>query len=302
MSQEVGMIITDAGLAEIVNAEQSGTAPVVLSHIAFGSGQYTPDSTKTALQSEFKRFDAIAGGGVGDNVIHLTVGDSSMDNYTVYEVGVFTSSGTLFAVYSQTTPIIQKAAGSQILLAIDLVLTNVDPESVTVGDTSFVLPPATTTLQGIVELATNEETIAGADASRVVTPAGLNARTATTGRRGIVELATNTEAATGTDGDRAVTPVALASSFLRDLSDTGFLKFTGQSNLILQWGKALVAQDGTTRIIFPTAFPSECVFAGAFSLDDVQPSFSVSTLTATSVNFKHTGNGGVNSAWFAVGY
>lgn len=302
MSQEVSMIITDAGLAEVVNAQHSGTSPVVLTHIAFGSGQYTPDPTRTDLQNEFKRFDAISGGAVGDNVIHLTVGDSSTDNYTVYEVGVFTASGTLFAVYSQKTPVIQKAAGSQILLAIDLVLTNVDPESVTVGDTSFVLPPATTTLQGIVELATNEETIAGGDASRAVTPAGLNARTATTGRSGIVELATNTEAATGTDGDRAITPFALASSFLRDLTDTGFFKFPGQSNLILQWGKSLIAQDGTTRVIFPTAFPSKCVFTGAFSIDNVQPSFSVSTLSATSVNFKHTGNGGVNAVWFAIGY
>nr|DAH50779.1 MAG TPA: LONG TAIL FIBER PROTEIN [Caudoviricetes sp.] len=302
MSQEIGMIITDAGLAEIVNAEQSGTAPVVLSHIAFGSGQYIPDPKRTALEDEFKRFDAISGGAVGDNIIHLTTTDASLERYTVYEVGVFTESGTLFAVYSQSTPIIQKAAGAQAMIAIDIVLTNINPESVTVGDTTFALPPATTLIQGIVELATNEETIAGADASRAVTPAGLSARTATTGRRGIVELTTNAEASAGTDGERAVTPAALAASFLRNLTDTGFLKFPGQSNLILQWGKALIAQDGTTKVVFPTAFPNKSVFAGAFSLADVQPSFSVSTLNATSVNFKHSGNGGVNAAWFAIGY
>ena len=42
------MLITSAGLAEIVNAEQSGTAPVVLSHVAFGTGQYTPTADMTA--------------------------------------------------------------------------------------------------------------------------------------------------------------------------------------------------------------------------------------------------------------
>lgn len=54
MSEKI--LITDAGLAEIVNAENSGTAPVVLSHIAFGTGQYTATADLTALKAEFKRF------------------------------------------------------------------------------------------------------------------------------------------------------------------------------------------------------------------------------------------------------
>ena len=38
-----------------------------------------------------------------------------------------------------------------------------------------VVPPATATSSGIVELATNSESIAGADTARAVTPAGLKA-------------------------------------------------------------------------------------------------------------------------------
>lgn len=300
MSSALNIIITDAGLAEIVNATNNGTAPVLLTHIAFGTGQYTPDAGQTAMRGEFKRFDAISGGNVGDNVIHLTVSDVSSDTYTVYEVGVFTESGTLFAIYSQNTPIMQKASAAQSLLAIDFVLTNVDPDSVTVGDATFILPPATTVMQGIVELATADETITGSDASRAVTPAGLSARTATTGRRGLVELATNAEAAAGTDGDRAITPAAMVAAFIKQHLETGYQKMPG--GFVLQWGKALIANDGTTRIVFPSAFPSACAFAGAFSLDDVQPAFSVSSMTAAAVNFKHSGNGGINAAWFAVGY
>lgn len=169
------IVITDVGLAEVVNAEQSGTAPVTLSHIAFGTGQYTATKDMTALKSEFKRFNAISGGAIGDNVIHLEFIDSSADTYTVNEVGVFTESGTLFAVYSQTTPIIQKASISDAMLAFDFVLTDINTASVTVGDTNFVLNPATTETQGTVELATEAEAKAGTDTTRAITPKTLDA-------------------------------------------------------------------------------------------------------------------------------
>lgn len=70
---------------------------------------------------------------------------------------------------------------------------------------------ASDTAAGIVELATNAETITGTDATRAVTPAGLSARVATETGTGIVELATNAEAVTGTDTARAVTPANLTA-------------------------------------------------------------------------------------------
>lgn len=301
MSNALSILITDAGLAEVVNAEHSGTAPVVLSEIALGRGQYTATADMTELKDEFKRFDAIAGGAVGDNLIHITVNDNSTDTYSVYEVGVFTASGTLFAVYSQTTPIIQKAGTSEILLAIDILLTNIDPDSVTVGDTSFVLNPATTTRQGIVELATDDETITGADASKAVTPAGLAARTATTGRKGIVELATNAEAIAGSDGERAITPAALVAAFVKEHSDAGFQKLP--NGTIIQWGKALIANgDNGTTVTFPTAFPSGCKSIVPVSMDSVAVSYMVGTVSEGTAVLKHNGNGGVNTYWIAVGF
>lgn len=296
----INIIITDAGLAEVINAEQTGTAPVVLTEVALGTGQYTPNSSQTALSAEFKRLDAVAGGAIGDNAIHLTAQDSGNDAYTVYEVGIFTSSGTLFAVYSQPVPIIQKAAAAHALLAMDIVLTNIDPDSVTVGDTDFQLNGATTTKQGIVELATGAEVIEGADAFRAVTPSALSARTATTVRTGLVELATNAETIAGTDGTRAITPAALAAAFVREQLETGFQKLPGGT--LIQWGKAFIAPDGTTRIAFPQAFPTACQYASAVSIDSVQPAFSVASKNAESIKFQHSGNGGVNAIWVAVGY
>ena len=169
------MLITSAGLAEIVNAEQSGTAPVVLSHVAFGSGQYTATADMTALKSEFKRLDGVAGGAIAGNMIHLTVHDNSSDAYTVNEIGVFTAGGTLFAVYSQTTPIIDKSASSETMVAIDIALTDIDPASISFGDTNIILNPATTETAGIVELATSDEAKAGTDTTHAITPAAAKA-------------------------------------------------------------------------------------------------------------------------------
>lgn len=68
---------------------------------------------------------------------------------------------------------------------------------------------ATTSIIGLVQLATNAETQTGTDASKVVTPAALTARTATETRTGIAALATNSEATTGTDDTKIITPLKL---------------------------------------------------------------------------------------------
>ena len=189
------MLITDAGIAEVINAEKNGTAPVVLTHVGLGTGQYEPTSELKVLTAEFKRLTTISGGAVGDNRIHVSVNDASNDAYTVYEVGIFTASGTLFAVASRKIPIIQKAAVSEAYLSIDFDVNNLAPDSVTIGDTNFQLNGATSEKRGIVELATAAETIAGRDGSRVVTPAGLNARTATSDRTGLVRVGSSVRVA-----------------------------------------------------------------------------------------------------------
>lgn len=217
----INVVITDAGIAEVINAENTGTSPVVLSHIAFGSGQYAATKGQTALKSEFKRLVASGGVDVADNVIHVSIHDSSADEYTVYEMGVFTQSGTLFAVYSQNTPIIEKSTVSHALISLDVVVSNLNPESITVGDTNFVLNSATTERQGIVELATSDEVIAGSDALRAVTPMGLKALTGTTTRKGLVELATDAEAITGKSSTLVMTAHAVQVAINNRIQDVG---------------------------------------------------------------------------------
>jgi hypothetical protein len=207
----LNFILTTAGKNAIINANNTGTNPVVIDRVAIGSTSWTPTAAATALQTEIKKISAVGGGAVADDTIHVTATDSTTDVYTVREVGLYTSGNVLLAVYSQTDPIIVKGAGTVALIAADLVITGIPAGSVTVGDTTFSYPQATETVKGVAELATTAETLAGTDDERIVTPAKLAARTATETRTGIVELATEAEVQTGTDTARSVTPAGLAS-------------------------------------------------------------------------------------------
>lgn len=167
------MLITSAGLREVVNAEHDGTAPIKLTQIAFGTGKYVPSAERTSLEAEFKRFDAISGGAVGDNVLHVSARDASSETYVVYEIGLFTESGTLFAVCSDEMPLIQKSARSQALLSIDMAVVGFSAESIVLGDTNFLNPPATTTTAGVVYLASDSDIEEGTSISKVVTVKAL---------------------------------------------------------------------------------------------------------------------------------
>jgi len=165
--------ITDAGRAALVNAENSGTAPVTISEIALGSGQYTPTESQTALTNEFKRIDTISGEVVSDDTINVVLKDESSDDYQVGEFGLYTNGGVLFAVYSQPSAdgwVAEKFAGSSFLLAVDVVLETLDATSLTFGDITFTNPPASETVKGVIEIADDSEAWAGEDDVKVMTP------------------------------------------------------------------------------------------------------------------------------------
>lgn len=163
----LNITITDAGRAEIINAENTGTDPVLITEIGLGTGEYVPDPTQTALVSETKRLNTFSGEVVADDTIHVFIKDESSDAYNVTEFGLFSDSGTLIAVYSQVGDIMQKTAQTSLLLAVDIILATINAASLTFGDISFTNPPATPAVLGVVELATQPEMDAEADATRV---------------------------------------------------------------------------------------------------------------------------------------
>lgn len=168
------IILTEVGIEALINAQKNGTNALELSSVQFGSGKYTASETQTALLEPFKTLTTISGAPVGDNIIHISIRDTDIEEYTVNEIGVFTKEGVLFAVYAQDTPIIQKAANSYVLLSLDFpVVSAAAGDIVITGDTNFMNPPATTETQGVAELATVQEIVDGEDTTRAVTPKGV---------------------------------------------------------------------------------------------------------------------------------
>lgn len=165
--------ITDAGRQTLVNALSSGTAPVTITEIALGSGQYAPSASQGALASEFKRVDTISGEVVSGDTINVVLKDESSDDYQVGEFGLYTNTGLLFAVFSQASGagwVAEKFAGSSFLLAVDVVLETLDATSLTFGDLTFTNPPASETVKGVIEIANNSEAWDGKDDIKAMTP------------------------------------------------------------------------------------------------------------------------------------
>ena len=77
----------------------------------------------------------------------------------------------------------------------------------------------------LIELASDAETITGTDATKGVTPAGLQAKVSSATAKGIVELATSAETIAVTDQTRVVTPYGLGAT----LAKIDIISFVGKN-------------------------------------------------------------------------
>ncbi len=163
--------ITDAGRAALINAQNNGTTAFVLSEVGVSTQAVTGSlKSLTALPNETKRLATMAGDVVADDTLHVTIRDESASAYALRAFGLYTSTGVLFAVYSQAEPIIEKSSAAMLLLAVDAKLLTLDTEQVEFGPVGFTLPPASETVAGITEVATDAEADAGTDNWRYITP------------------------------------------------------------------------------------------------------------------------------------
>lgn len=99
----------------------------------------------------------------------------------------------------------------------------------------------------LIELASSAETITGEDATKGVTPAGLQAKIASATAKGIVELATSAEAITGTDTERALTAAGLAAVLakLEIISFSGVAEAGACTAVGLNAGDVVLSVTGT---------------------------------------------------------
>ena len=171
----VNITITTLGRAALVNAENTGTNPVVITQVGITETAVTPTVGTTSLTGELKRISGVAGDVVADDTIHINLTDDSGDAYSMRSFALYLADGTLFAIYGQAAPLIVKTAESIAAIAIDTIFADIDAALLTFGTAEFTNPPATTDRAGVVELATVAEAQAGIDALRALTPATAKA-------------------------------------------------------------------------------------------------------------------------------
>jgi hypothetical protein len=167
--------VTDAGREALVALGNAGTSAHKIVEIGLATAAFVADRSMKALPNERKRIATFAGENVAPDTIHVTLKDDTADQYTLYGFGLYLENGVLAAVYGQATPIMEKSPQAMALLSADVQFTTIDAAQLVFGDAAFTNPPATAERQGVVELATITETIAGTDSQRAVTPAGLTA-------------------------------------------------------------------------------------------------------------------------------
>ncbi|WP_444885970.1 phage tail-collar fiber domain-containing protein [Microbulbifer sp. PSTR4-B] len=221
----LALVLTDAGQQAIVDENNAGTLPVKLSHIALGTGRWSPDASALALQQEFRRLPTISGNvDVADDILHLTLRDESTDTYDLYEFGLYTDSGVLFAVYSVgpgADPVANKSSDATLLLSLDIKLAGGNADNIAVGDTGFSNPPATTQRPGVIRISTEQAVDDGQESDSAVSPKTLNKRLngyadkdhghsyASVSRDGFIRLASQQTVDDGDNGTQAVTPKTL---------------------------------------------------------------------------------------------
>lgn len=287
-------MITSAGLDALVNAQGGGTDPIQIVSVGITANAFTMAPTITALPGELKRITAVSGQSVSETVIHMTAQDVSTDIYELRGLGLYLADGTLFAIYSQATPLFRKVSISFFLLALDIGFTNGVAGDITFGDTTFLMPPASETVKGVAEIATDAEVAGGTDDQRIVSPkklrtllndlgdliapgsddfaaafAALIARTITgaglvsgggnlsDSRILTVLAASAADVAAGTAGDKAITPAAL-SGLLKSITQNGHAFIPGAGGLRIMWGRFTSASNASTAVLFPDSFATAC--------------------------------------------
>lgn len=128
---------------------------------------------------------------------------------------------------------------------------------------------------------------------------------------GLIELASTAEAQGMLDNFRAITPSTLAAALKgsnQTLGISGYQKLPG--GLILQWGIAAAIGNGTVAISFPIAFPTSCLqvtgghdSGGASALNQFTYGFSFNATTMTIGARADNGEPiPIGVRWIAVGY
>ena len=94
-SSNIKVIVTNAGIAAMLNAEKTGTEKITLNNCKFYRDYMNVSAETTATDlatlSIVADLEAVGGEQTSKNTIHVDAADSSANTYEVGTVGIFTS-------------------------------------------------------------------------------------------------------------------------------------------------------------------------------------------------------------------
>jgi len=127
--------ITAAGRLAALDAFDNGLT-IALTHCAFGSGKYTPTGSETALNTELGRV-GLSGGAIESvsATLRFSAALVASTHINAFEIGLFSSTGVLFAVASTTSttiPLTVVEPNIDTICAFGLVLGDVPASSLTI--------------------------------------------------------------------------------------------------------------------------------------------------------------------------
>ncbi|SON55534.1 hypothetical protein HDIA_1993 [Hartmannibacter diazotrophicus] len=175
------MTITTAGLAAVIAAQGDGLQATI-TEIAVGKGiasaggfvGYEPAETATALVSETARVPLISGQVLADEGFRVQAQvPATEDVYTIREIGVFLSDGTLLAVWSDPTRLVAATSPlADINFAVDLHLEALPLDALAITVLEPDIPDLTAVLAELLAAATRNH-IANIDLDQRCRAAGI---------------------------------------------------------------------------------------------------------------------------------
>jgi len=330
--------MTDAGLEAITAA--SGTDPTVIAEIGLTATAFDYAPTLTELPGEFKRVAVLSGIAAAPNITHLTAYDTSAEVWTASGLGLYLEDGTLLGVVSSADPLIAKAAVAFALLVFDIAFEADLAASIVYGNATFVWPPATETMRGVAELATQARVDAEEDgeddAETIVTPRTLRARLAglmtsvagmfaarsisggglvagggnlSADRTLTVAAASGAEALARELSTKAVPPLALIDfldgEVVSDGANATCWRLTfGGTDYFLQIGKGSLANNSVETVDFPVPFTTKAYAVAAGNSTDTGTEGGCANSSNTLTGVTVVNNGAVlsNYTWWAFGW
>lgn len=258
-------VLTDHGAQLIEQAYQHGQV-VTITQMAIGDGggvELEPATSALVVAGEFDRVP-LTSGASASSMLGGGVDYESQDHVGkwIRTLGLMDAQGNLI-VYSNYPPTYIADKGSTLFrtLGLNIQLPIVHGDAVTVIVERPPYPPATETEFGVIKLATQAQTDAGAADDVVVTPKKLKAwvKQATETVLGMLKVATQAQTNAGTADDVVITPKKLRAGMSLMLGSVGYICLpTWMGGIIIQWGTSIGASTYDFGISFPIAFPTAC--------------------------------------------